>query len=127
VRVTGRVSPLTEKPAPLGVACEIVTVAPLVLVKVSDLLLLLPTWILPNARLEGLGESVPGVTPAPEKLSTTLLFTPSAVVANVTLPLKFPAPVGANVIVTEAVAAACSVRGGRGCSSKILRRSWSPA
>src|SRR5271157_2656711 len=26
-RVTGRFSPLTEKPAPLGVACEIVTVA----------------------------------------------------------------------------------------------------
>ena len=57
--------------------------------------------MLPNARLEGLGESIPGVTPSPERLSTTLLFTLSALVANVTLPLKLPLPVGANVIVAE--------------------------
>src|SRR5271157_4762285 len=45
-RVTGRFRPLTEKPVPLGVTCEIVTLAAPVLVKVSDLLLLLPTWML---------------------------------------------------------------------------------
>ena len=100
-RVNGRVSPLTEKPAPLAVACEIVTVAPPVLVKVSDLLLLLPTWTLPNARLAGLGLRVPGVTPVPERLSATVLFVWSAVVAKAALPLKFPVPVGANVIVAE--------------------------
>lgn len=48
-----------ENPAPLAVACEMVTADPPVLVKVSDLLLVVPTWMLPNARLEGVGESVP--------------------------------------------------------------------
>ena len=110
-RVTGRVSPLTEKPAPLGVACEIVTVDPPVLVNVSDLLLLLPTWTLPNDRLEGLGETVPAVTPAPVKGSTTVLFTWFAVVAKVTLPLKLPAAVGANVMVAEVDVPGFSVSG----------------
>jgi len=73
-RVAGRVSPLTEKPAPLGVACEIVTLDPPVLVKVSDVLLLFPTCTLPNARLAGLGESAPAVTPVPVKGSATVLF-----------------------------------------------------
>ena len=85
--VTGRVSPLMENPAPLGVACEIVTGAPPVLVRVSDLLLLLPTWTLPNAKLEGLGVRTPGETPSPANLTTTLLFCWSETVANVTLPL----------------------------------------
>ena len=61
--------------------------------------------------LEKVGASVPETTPTPEKLSGTLLPTPSAVVANVTPPLKFPAPVGANVIVTEAAPWGFSVRG----------------
>ena len=43
VRVTGRVKPLTEKDAPLKFAWEIVTAEPLLLVKVSDKLELLPT------------------------------------------------------------------------------------
>ena len=111
-RVTGRVSPLTEKPAPLAVACEIVTVASPVFVKVSDLLLLLPTWILPNARLDGLGASVPEVIPVPEMLSTILLLTwSSATVENETLPLKFPLPGGANVIVTGVERPACNMSG----------------
>jgi hypothetical protein len=41
--VTGTDSPLTAKPAPLTLDCEIVTAVPPVLVKVSDLLELLPT------------------------------------------------------------------------------------
>ena len=120
LNVKGRASPLKLNPVPLAVAAETVRLVPPVLVRfpVSDFEV--PTWMLPNARLVGFaastagvteGESVPGATPTPEKLSTTLLFTPSAVIANVTLPLRFPAPVGANVIVTGAVAAACSVRG----------------
>ena len=40
-----------------------------------------------------------------------MLFTWLAVVANVTLPLKFPLPVGANVIVAEVAFPACSVSG----------------
>lgn len=110
-RLTGRVGPLTVKPAPLGVACEIVTLDPPVLVTVSDVLLLLPTCTLPNARLAGLGESVPGVTPVPVKETATLLFVPFEVVAKVTLPLKFPVPVGANVIVVEVDVPALSVSG----------------
>lgn len=41
----------------------------------------------------------------------TLLFCWSDVVAKVTLPLKAPVPVGANVIVTEAVPPECKVSG----------------
>ncbi len=110
-RVTGRFSPLTEKPAPLGVACEIVTVAVPVLVKVSDLLLLLPTCTLPNARLAGLGLRVPGVIPVPERLSTTVLFVWFEVVAKVMPPLKLPTVVGANVMVTEVDVPGFSVSG----------------
>ena len=110
-RVTGRFSPLTEKPAPLGVTFEIVTLAAPVLVKVSDLLLLVPTWMLPNARLAGFGLKVPEVIPVPERLSTTVLFVWFEVVANVTLPLKFPVAVGANVMVIEVDVPGFSVSG----------------
>ena len=47
----------------------------------------------------------------PERLSTTELFVWSAVVAKVTLPLKFPVPVGANVIVAVVDDPAFSVSG----------------
>lgn len=57
--------------------------------------------MLPNARLEGLGERIPGATPAPEKLNTRLLLKPAAVVAKVILPLKFPTLGGAKVMVAE--------------------------
>ena len=115
VNVKGKDSPLKLNPVPLAAAAEMVRLDPPVLVSVSDRLLLLPTWTLPNAKLEGLGESTPAVTPVPvpvpERLSTTVLFVWFAVVAKVTLPLKFPAPVGANVIVAEAELPALIVSG----------------
>ena len=43
VSVAGKVKPLTEKPEPVTLACEIVAVAPPVFVTVSELLLVLPT------------------------------------------------------------------------------------
>ena len=43
VNVVGSVSPITEKPAPVTVACEMVTFDPPVFVSVSERLLLLPT------------------------------------------------------------------------------------
>jgi len=73
-RVTGRLSPLIEKPAPLAVACEMLTADPPVLVRVSDLLLVAPTTMLPNDKLEGFGDNVPWATPSPVNLTTTLLF-----------------------------------------------------
>lgn len=100
-RVTGSVRPLMEKPVPLGVTWVMVTETAPVLVKVSDKLVLAPTSMLPNARLEGLGERIPGATPAPASLNTTLLTTPSAVVAKVILPVKFPVLGGAKVMVAE--------------------------
>src|ERR1700704_3389814 len=66
VKVTGNVSPVTEKPVPVTFACEMVTFTPPVLVSVSDRLALLPTCTLPNERLVGLAESAPAVTPVPE-------------------------------------------------------------
>ena len=58
--------------------------------------------MLPKARLEGLGESVPEAIPVPVKESTTWLFDWFEVMANVTVPLKLPVPVGAKVMVAEA-------------------------
>ncbi len=66
VKVKGNDRPLKLNPVPLAVAAEIVTEAPPVLVKVSDLLLLPPTWMLPNVRLVGSAVSVPSVTAVPE-------------------------------------------------------------
>ena len=69
--VAGSVNPLMEKPAPVTLACEIVTDDPPVLVSVSDLLLLPPTCTLPNATLAGLALRVPTSTPTPFKARTT--------------------------------------------------------
>jgi hypothetical protein len=43
VNVTGRASPMIEKPVPVAVACEIVTFDPPVFVNVSERIELLPT------------------------------------------------------------------------------------
>ena len=69
-RVTGRVRPLIENPAPLAVACEMVTLEAPVLVKVSVFELLLPTVTLPKAMLVGFGARVPTPMPVPEMLNT---------------------------------------------------------
>ena len=114
VNVKGKDRPLRLNPAPLAVAAEIVRLVPPVLVRVSDKLVLLPTWTLPNARLVGLAVSAPGVTavtPVPERLSTTDVFVWFVVMAKVTLPLKLPVPVGANVIVAGADVLASMVSG----------------
>lgn len=58
--------------------------------------------------LEGFAVSCPGTTPVPETGKTTLL---EPLVAKVTLPVKLPLPVGANVTLSEAVPPACSVSG----------------
>ena len=50
----GTLHPLMLNPAPVAVACEIVTLDPPVLVSESVKVRLLPTWALPKARLAGL-------------------------------------------------------------------------
>ncbi len=57
LKVRGRLRPVMLKPAPVAVACEIVTLVPPELVRVSERLLLLPTWTLPKLRLAGFAVS----------------------------------------------------------------------
>ena len=111
--VEGSESPLMAKPLALIVACEIVTGAPPVLVKVSERLLLPPSWTLPKSRLAGLGESMPCVagTPVPERLSTVVEFTCSEVVVKVMLPVKVPLDGGAKVTVASVESPVCKVSG----------------
>ena len=94
VRVAGKTNPVTEYPAPVTFACEMVTFAPPVLVNVSERLALLPTCTLPNDRLVGLAESVPAVTPMPETGIFRVGLAPLEVI--VTLPLAAPVVAGAN-------------------------------
>jgi hypothetical protein len=98
-RLRGRVNPLMEKPVPLTVAAEMVTVDPPVLVRVSERFVLLPTCRLPKARLVGLAVSVPWATPVPESAMLRLGFDPLEV--RVTLPVAAPAAVGANFTENE--------------------------
>ena len=56
-RVNGRVSPLTLNPDPVTATCEMVTLVPPVLVKVSGRLMLEPDCTLPKDRLAGLAVS----------------------------------------------------------------------
>jgi hypothetical protein len=57
-RLTGRLKPLTPKPGPVTVACETVTVESPVLVNVSNCVRLLPSGMLPKARLDELATSL---------------------------------------------------------------------
>jgi hypothetical protein len=88
VRVCGKFSPLIEKAAALELACVMVTDDPPALVRVSDKLVLLPTWTPPNARLVGFAVSVPCVTPVPE--SGMLKLESEPVEVMLTLPLELP-------------------------------------
>jgi hypothetical protein len=92
-------NPLKLKPLPLALTAEIERLVPPVLVNVSDKLVLLPTWTLPNARLVALGDKVPGAIPLPDKLTDTGFPFPwfEPVVPKATLPLKEPDAGGAKV------------------------------
>jgi hypothetical protein len=109
VNVKGRASPLKLNPAPLAEAAEMVRLDPPELVSVSDKLLLLPTWTLPNPRLVGFAVNVPCVTPVPESGMLKLGFEPLEVM--VTLPLTAPLVVGANDTVNDVLWPAYNVKG----------------
>jgi hypothetical protein len=109
VNVKGRASPLKLNPVPLAEAAEMVRLDPPELVSVSDKLLLLPIWTLPNPRLVGFAVSVPCVTPVPESGMLKLGFEPFEVM--LTLPLAAPLVVGANSTVNDVLWPAFNVKG----------------
>ena len=87
--------PLMLKPVPLATACDIVTLALPVLVRVIGCLLLLPTAMLPNAMLVGLAVKVAVVaTPEPERDRECGEF--GALSVKTMVPLAGPEAVGAN-------------------------------
>jgi hypothetical protein len=113
--VTGE-NPLKLKPVPLALALEIERLVPPVFVNVSDKLVLLKTWTLPNERLVALGASVPGVIPFPDKLTDNVpplfafpWFDP--VVPKATLPLKEPVAGGAKVTAIDVEEPAANTSG----------------
>jgi hypothetical protein len=89
VSVRGKLSPLIEKAAALELACVMVTDDPPVLVRVSDKLVLLPTWALLNARVVEFAVSAPGVTPVPDR--GRFMAGLEALEVKTKLPLELPA------------------------------------
>jgi hypothetical protein len=106
--VTGE-NPLNLKPVPLALAAEIERLVPPVFVNVSDKLVLLPTWTVPNDRLVGVGVSVPWATPVAVSGMLKLEFVPFEV--TVTLPVAAPLAVGVNSTAKDALCPAASVTG----------------
>jgi len=94
VSVTGAVIPLTLNPLPLTPTCEIVTLEPPLLVRVSDNVCLFDTCTLPKLRLVGFDPSVPAVTPVPDNGIVNVGFDAFEVI--VTFPLTAPADAGVN-------------------------------
>ena len=90
--VTGRDKPLTEKPAPVEAAEEIVTLDPPVLVSVSETVWLVPTTTVPKLIEDGVEVTAPSVTPVPAKGIARLGFDPSDVIVKV--PASLPAADG---------------------------------
>jgi hypothetical protein len=109
VSVTGVVIPLSANPAPVIVAEEIVTLAPPVLVTISDRDCLLPTVTLPKLRLVGFAPSAPGATPVPDKGIIRVGLDAFEVI--VTLPETLPADAGVKVTVNVVLCPAVSVTG----------------
>jgi hypothetical protein len=91
--VSGVVIPLTLKPVPEAVACEIVRLALPEFVKVTVWDPLLPTFTDPKFTLEGLAPSWPW-TPVPDKAIAA--GEPGALLMIEMLPVAAPADVGAK-------------------------------
>jgi hypothetical protein len=107
--VIGKLNPLMENPAPLTLACEMVTDDPPVLVTVSDRFVLLPTCTLPNPSVVGFADNVPDVTPVPESEMFKLGLLPFEVMF--TVPVAEPPVVGAKLTLNEVLWPAVRVRG----------------
>jgi len=92
-RVSGNVSPLILKPAPVKLPCAMVKLALPELVKVTFCTLVLPTSTLPKLTVAGVTESC-GCTPVP--LRAMVLGELGALLTSERLPGTLPVAVGAN-------------------------------
>ncbi len=106
--VIGSVKPVTLKPAPANVSCEIVTDALPVFVRVIVCEFVVPVVTLPNATVEGDADSVDCI-PVPVSAIVSGEF--GALLTTEMLPLAAPAPVGANFAVNDAFCPAAIVIG----------------
>jgi hypothetical protein len=94
-RLSGVLIPLVVKFEALTLICEMVALEFPVLVIVTGWELELPTLMPLKFRLKGFAESV-AVAAVPVPLSATILGELGALLLTLTLPVKFPAVVGAN-------------------------------
>jgi hypothetical protein len=106
--VKGVVIPLTLKPVPAALACEIVRLAVPEFVKVTVWDPLLPTLTDPKLTLEGLAPSCPW-TPVPDKAISA--GEPGALLTTEMLPVAAPEDVGAKTAANEALLPALIVIG----------------
>ena len=95
------VIPLRLNPAPLIATCEIVTLVPPVLVKVSEIDRWLPKVTLPKAPADGLLASCPATIPVPD--SEIAAVGSDALLAIVTVAVNDPAPFGVNATLRVAL------------------------
>jgi hypothetical protein len=109
VSVNGGFNPLIVKPVPPTEACEILTLTPPELVRVSESCWLLPTWTSPKLRLEGLGASEPGARPFPNSGTLRLAFDALLMIAR--FPLLLPAEDGVKVTLKPWLCPDVSVNG----------------
>ena len=108
--VSGVVIPLVCTALAVAVICEIVTLVLPLLVKVTLLELELPTLTPPKATCTGVAVSVNDAkTPVP--LKATFAGELGALLVIVTVPPRFPAVVGANSAINDALCPAASVAG----------------
>src|SRR5712691_8216459 len=92
-RVSGKVSPLTLKPAPVALACAMVKLAEPELVKMRFCKPVLPASTLPKLALGGVTESC-GCTPVP--LRAMVLGELGVLLTSERLPDTLPVVAGAN-------------------------------
>jgi hypothetical protein len=108
-RVRGNVRPLTLNPAPVAVACEMVTLDPPLLVTVSERVCVAFTSTLPKLKLGLVAASAPAVLAVPDRGMERVEF--EALLVRVTLPVGVPAVVGANTTLNDLLAPAARVNG----------------
>jgi len=93
--VSGKLRPLTLKPAPAIEACEMVRLDPPELIRLPAKVLLEPSKTLPKSKLAGLAVSCPAATPVPERERPRLGF--AALLAKVKLPVVVPIASGVKL------------------------------